>query len=375
MKNELEKTCREEENEKQEEQLQILLWEQELEKHLADKPFLVNQLQKNLLENDEQKELENQELQEKNFDKIFQKMIFQKLVALMPEKHFVLAASSRLLGNEAWEEHREASKEISFDRVGDKELPPELRRAQLDCKDLRSACFRALCPTSFEENSFTEETFSNTSLGDETFKESSLTTSSFTESSLTKNSFTESSLTKNSFTESSLTKKSFDKNSFEKNRFLENSFSENAFLKNSFSQKSLDEKSFDKKSFDKKSLNKQTFSRQLRAQQRGGTELPASTNFRGWRRVWGEPGENRGGTGGRTGGAQKNRGRTGGIWEENRGRTGGFWYSFTKSTGGEAGALGQEPGENRGREFSLNQRPKSEPENQRTGPPVKISTS
>ena len=40
---------------------------------------------------------------------------------------------------------------------------------------------------------------------------------------------------------------------------------------------------------------------------------------------------------GRTGGAQKNRGRTGGIWEENRGRT-----------GGEAGALGQEPGENRG---------------------------
>ena len=68
------------------------------------------------------------------------------------------------------------------------------------------------------------------------------------------------------------------------------------------------------------------------------------TNFRGWRRVWGEPGENRGGTGG----AQKNRGRTGGIWEENRERTGGFWFSFTKSTGGEAGALGQEPGENRG---------------------------
>ena len=69
--------------------------------------------------------------------------------------------------------------------------------------------------------------------------------------------------------------------------------------------------------------------------------------------VWGEPGENRGGTGnrgepGRSGGAQKKRGRTGGIWEENRGRTGGFWYSFAQSTGGEAGALGQEPGENRG---------------------------
>ena len=82
-------------------------------------------------------------------------------------------------------------------------------------------------------------------------------------------------------------------------------------------------------------------------------------------RTGGEPGENRG--------AQKNRGRTGGIWEENRGRTGGFLVFIYKEYRGEAGALGQEPGENRGREFSLNQRPKSEPENQRTGPPVKIS--
>ena len=53
------------------------------------------------------------------------------------------------------------------------------------------------------------------------------------------------------------------------------------------------------------------------------------TSFRGWRRVWGELGGNRG----RTGGAQKN-----------RGRTGGFWYSFTKSTGGEAGAFGTRAG-------------------------------
>ena len=68
------------------------------------------------------------------------------------------------------------------------------------------------------------------------------------------------------------------------------------------------------------------------------SSFPFITNFRGWCRVWGEPGENRG----RTGGAQKNRGRTGGIWEENRGRTGGFGCSFTKSTGGEAGALGRE---------------------------------
>ena len=52
-----------------------------------------------------QKELDDtKKLQEKNFDKSFKKMIFQKLVALMPEKHFALATSSRLLGNEAWEE-------------------------------------------------------------------------------------------------------------------------------------------------------------------------------------------------------------------------------------------------------------------------------
>ena len=61
-----------------------------------------------------------------------------------------------------------------------------------------------------------------------------------------------------------------------------------------------------------------------------------------------ECGENRGRTGEGTGGEPGAPKRTGGIWEENRGRTGGFWYSFTKSTGGEAGALGQEPGENRG---------------------------
>ena len=77
----------------------------------------------------------------------------------------------------------------------------------------------------------------------------------------------------------------------------------------------------------------------------------SATNFHGWRRVWGEPGENRGGTGGEPGenrGRPKEPGENRGIWEENRGRTGGFWYSFAKSTGGEAGALGQEPGENRG---------------------------
>ena len=182
-------TCREQENEKQEE-LQTVLWEQELEELLVDKSFPLdllhdhlgkenlwtNQLRQNPLEREKNKKLdENKELEEKNF----QSLILEKLVALMLEKHFALAASSRLLGNEAWEEHREASKEISFDKVGDKELLQELRREELDCKELRSDSFRALCPTLFEENSFPEETFSTTSLGKETFKENSFEESSF----------------------------------------------------------------------------------------------------------------------------------------------------------------------------------------------------
>ena len=66
----------------------------------------------------------------------------------------------------------------------------------------------------------------------------------------------------------------------------------------------------------------------------------------------GEPGENRG----RTGGARKNRGKTGGIWEENRGRPGGFWYAFTKEYRGRSGGFGTRTGGEPGwREFSLEQ--------------------
>ena len=127
-KNELRRTCGEEENDKKEE-LQNLLVDQELTNQLADKSSWVDQLQENLLENDEQKQLDdNKKLQKKNF----QSLIYEKLVALLPKKHFALAASTQLLGNEAWEKLREAS-EISFDKVGDKELlPEELRRDQLD---------------------------------------------------------------------------------------------------------------------------------------------------------------------------------------------------------------------------------------------------
>ena len=243
------RTCKEEENEQQEAQLQILLWEQELEKHLADKPFFVNQLQKNLLENDEQKQLDdNKKLQEKNL----QSLIYEKLVALLPKKHFALAASTQLLGNEVWEKSREAS-EISFDKVGHKKIPPELRRAQLGCKDLRPASFRALCPTSFEENNFPAETFSNTSLGQDTFTERSLTTSSFTSSSLTESSLTERSL-------------------------AENSFSENTFLKNSFSEDNLKAQTFKPAASKTATWKRRASTKQLRSQQLRGQKLPEA-NF------------------------------------------------------------------------------------------------
>ena len=233
-------SCREEETEEPIE-LQKLLWEQELEKLLVDKScpldllhdhlgqehLCTNQLRQNPLANEKNKKLdENKELEEKNF----QSLIFMQLVVLLLEKHFASAASSQLLFYEAWEKYREAS-EDSFDKVGNKELlQEELQKEELGFKDLRPASFRALCPNSFEENSFTEETFANTSLGKETFKESSLT--------------------KSSFTASSLTKKSFDKNSFSENTFLRNSFSENTFDKKSFAQKSFAQKSFAQKSFE-----------------------------------------------------------------------------------------------------------------------------
>ena len=75
-------------------QLQNLLWDQELEELLVDKPFPLDhlhdhlgkehlgsvQLQQNLLETDEQKKLDNQKLDEKNFDKeSFQPTSFDKI--------------------------------------------------------------------------------------------------------------------------------------------------------------------------------------------------------------------------------------------------------------------------------------------------------
>ena len=228
---------------------------------MQKKSSWVDQLQENLLENDDHNQLDdNKKLEEKNF----QSLIYEKLVALLLEWHFAKAASTQLLGNEAWKKSREAS-QTSFDKVGDKELlQEELRRQELGYKDLWPAYCRALCPTSFEENSFTEETFTNTSLGKETFTEksfnkNSFADTSFTEETFTENSFKESSLTSTSLTKSTLTENSFAKNSLTKKSFDQPSFSENTSLEDSFSENSLENK---------------TLTEQLRTQQLGGLELP-----------------------------------------------------------------------------------------------------
>ena len=69
----------------------------------------------------------------------FENMIFKKkLVALVLDRHFALAASYQLYGYKAWKKFREASKEIIFNKtMRGKELSHQLRREQLDCKELR----------------------------------------------------------------------------------------------------------------------------------------------------------------------------------------------------------------------------------------------
>ena len=207
VKNELRRTCGEEEDDKKVE-LQNLLVDQELTNQLAEKSSWVDQLQENLLENDDHNQLDdNKKLEEKNF----QSLIYEKLVALLLEWHFAKAASTQLLGNEAWKKSREAS-QTSFDKVGDKELlQEELRRQELGYKDLWPAYCRALCPTNFEENSFTEETFSNPSLEEESFTDSTFSKKSFDKTSFAKSSFTESRLDREQLDREELCKEQLEK--------------------------------------------------------------------------------------------------------------------------------------------------------------------
>ena len=196
--------------------------------------------------------------------KNFQSLISEKLVALLLKKHFASAASSQLLGYEAWGKYREASAD-SFEKVGDKELlQEELRQEELGCKDLRPAYFRALCPTSFEENSFHKKSFDKNSFAENSFQQGSFATSTFKEGSLAAHSFDKKSFEKHSFDKKSFEKHSFDKKSFEKHSFDTKSFEKHSFdttslEKHSFAKKSFDKDSFDKKSFDKESFDKKSF--------------------------------------------------------------------------------------------------------------------
>ena len=260
-------------NEKENLKLSTLLWEQELAElmvenscpldllydHLGQDHLEKVQLQQNLLENDSKKKLENRELDKKNFDKSFQSLIYEKLVALLLKRHFALAASTQLLGNEAWKKSREAS-QISFDKVGDKELlQDQLRRQELGYKDLWPAYLWALCPNSFEKYTFPEETFANTSLGKETFTESSLTKSSFTEHSFLEDTFLKNNFSKNSFDKKTFSKKSFDKKSFAKTTFNKKSFDKSSLEESSLEESSLERSSLERSSLQESSLVESSF--------------------------------------------------------------------------------------------------------------------
>ena len=200
-------------------------------------------------------------------------LIFKKkLVRLLLERHFALAASFQLLAHKAWKKFRGASLEITFyNKRRDKELPQQLRREQLDHKAFWSASFKAPCLSTFDDNSFkeepfeeetfTEESFADSSLEEETFSESSFEHSSFADSSLTeetfeKGTFDNSSLEASSFEESSFEESSFEESSLDTSSFEASSFDTSSFEESSFDTSSFEESSFDTSSFDKHSFYK-----------------------------------------------------------------------------------------------------------------------
>ena len=260
-----------------------LLWDHELEELLTTKSFQLdqpqqqqqdqlekqlwsNQHQQNLFENEldtnkKKKNKNDKKLENKEFDKKnFQSLIYKKLVALLQNTHFASAASSQLLGYEAWGKYREASAD-SFDRVGDKELLQQELRQQLGFKDLRPAYSWALCPESFEDTSFTAETFANTSFDKKSFAKKTLDKKSFEKKSFHKQSFHKKSFAKTSFAKQTSEKKSLDKKSFATRSSTKNSFDEKSFAKKSFPRKSFGKRSLDKKSFEKKSFHKKGFAK------------------------------------------------------------------------------------------------------------------
>ena len=190
-------------------------------------------------------------------------LIFKKkLVALLLERHFALAASFQLYGNKAWKKLRVASNEISFGQlIGAKELHQQLRREQLDCKDLRSASFRALCPSSFEHPSFSESAFEDQTFKEETFKEETFPEESFEDSSLEEETFSESTFEDQTFKEETFKEETFPEESFEDSSLEEETFSESSLEEETFSESSLEEETFSESSFDESSFDKSSFAK------------------------------------------------------------------------------------------------------------------
>ena len=194
------------------------------------------------------------------FHQSFENMISKKLVALLLDKHFASAASFQLNGNKAWKKYREASKEIIFNKtMRDKELPHQLRREQLDCKDLRSASFRALCPNNFEDSSFAENSFKEETFTEETFTEESFAATSLEDETFSEQSLEESSLTKSNFTENSFEKSTFKEETFKEETFLEESFDNSSLKEETFSDTSLGEETFSESSFENSSFAASSF--------------------------------------------------------------------------------------------------------------------
>ena len=130
--------------------------------------------------------LRNENEKDNELEKNFENMIFKKkLVPLLLDRHFALAASFQLYGYKAWKEFREASIEIVFYKMlRDKELRHQHRRDQLDYKAFWSGSFKALCLSNFDDNSYADSSLEEETFEKGTSDDSSLEESSFEESSL-----------------------------------------------------------------------------------------------------------------------------------------------------------------------------------------------
>ena len=212
------------------------------------------------------RKLRNENENDNELEKNFENMIFKKkLVPLLLDRHFALAASFQLFGYKAWKEFREASLEINFyKKRRDKELPQQLRREQLDYKAFWSGSFKALCLSTFDGNNFKEETFEEETFTEESFADSSLEEETFSESTFEDQTFKEETFKEETFPEESFEERSFEKSSLEASSFEHSSLQasslqQSSFEENSFDKSSLDKSSFDKHSFTESSFNKSSF--------------------------------------------------------------------------------------------------------------------